>query len=142
MSLSGLGEIFDFGSKLLDKFIPDPVAKMQAQTQLLQMQQTGELAQLSADTDLAKGQMGVNQVEAGSASLFVSGWRPFIGWVCGLACAWNWVFLPLAVALAKIFHNPIELAPADLHEMTPILIGMLGLGGMRMVEKLNGVAAK
>ena len=63
------------GNKLIDRLWPDPAQAAQAKLQLLQMQQSGELAQLAADTDLAKGQMAINQTEAANASVFVAGWR-------------------------------------------------------------------
>ena len=87
-------------------------------------------------------QTDINKVEAGSASLFVSGWRPAIGWVCGAACAWNWIGLPMVKVALGLLAIKLELAPANLTEMLPILMGMLGLGGLRTLEKVNGVAAK
>jgi hypothetical protein len=110
--------------------------------ELLKMQQSGELAQLSADTNLMIEQIKVNQAEATNPSLFVSGWRPGVGWVCVAACGWNWIGLPVAKVIAVILGHPIDLAPADLTEMLPILMGMLGLGGLRTIEKLQGRAAK
>ena len=100
------------------------------------------MAQLSADTNLMIEQIKVNAAEAQNPSLFVSGWRPGMGWVCVAACGWNWIGLPVAKVIAVILGHPIDLAPADLTEMLPILMGMLGLGGLRTIEKLNGRAAK
>jgi len=88
------------------------------------------------------GQLEINKAEAASASVFVSGWRPFIGWVCGIACAWNWVGISVAKVIAAFFQYPIVLTPADLSEMLPVLMGMLGLGVLRTAEKIKGVAAK
>ena len=73
--------------------------------------------------------------------MFVSGWRPFIGWVCGMACAWNWIGLKVALFIAAYFGKNLNITPADITEMMPVLLGMLGLGGMRTVEKIQGVAA-
>jgi hypothetical protein len=72
----------------------------------------------------------------------VSGWRPFIGWVCGSACAWNWIGLPIAKMALVLWGHPLDLAAANLTEMMPVLLGMLGLGSLRTLEKINGVAAK
>lgn len=101
-----------------------------------------EKAQLAAAVALVQGQMQINQTEAANPSIFVSGWRPFIGWVCGTGCAWNWIGLPVVKAFAVYFGHPMAISPADLTEMMPLLIGMLGLGGLRTVEKVNKVAAK
>jgi hypothetical protein len=134
--------VLDIGGKLIDRLWPDPTQAAQAKLELLKMQQTGELARLTAETDIAKAQIGVNQDEAKSPSLFVSGWRPFVGWVCGLACAWNWLGLPLAAFACNLLGTRLAIAPADIGEMMPLLMGMLGLGGLRTVEKINGVDRK
>jgi len=68
--------------KIIDKIFPDPAQKTQAQLALLQAQQAGEFKELDAQLQLAKGQTDTNQIEAANPKLFVSGWRPFIGWVC------------------------------------------------------------
>ena len=94
-----------------------------------------EKQQLAAAVQLVQGQLEINKVEAASPSVFVSGWRPFIGWVCGAACAWNWVGLPLLRMYVP------DLTPANLTEMMPVLMGLLGLGALRTVEKINGVAS-
>jgi hypothetical protein len=125
---------------LLDKFFPNPAEAADAKLKLMQMAQTGELAQLDADLKLATGQMEVNKVEAASASLFVSGWRPAIGWICGAAFAFKFVVGPSAVVLMAIAGHPITLPVFDFTEMSTILLGMLGLGGLRTVEKVKGVA--
>ena len=125
----------DIGGKLIDRLWPDPAQRDAAKLELLRLQQSGELAIITAQTD-------INKVEAGNASVFVSGWRPAIGWVCGGACAWNWIILPAAKAGLMVAGVTLQLAPADLTEMLPILMGMLGLGGLRTVEKLNGVDRK
>lgn len=142
LDITGIGSAFDFGSKIIDKIWPDKTQADQAKLAMFQAQQAGAFKEMDADLELAKAQIAANAVEAASPSVFVSGWRPAVGWVCVSACAWNWIGLPIAVAAAAFFKYQVQLAPADLSQMTPILIGMLGLGGMRMVEKLNGVASK
>lgn len=99
-----------------------------------------EQAQLAAAVGLVQGQLEINKVEAASPRLLTSGWRPFIGWVCGAACAWNWLGLPIALFACGLFGRTVALAPADLSQMWPLLMGMLGLGGLRTFEKLKGVA--
>jgi hypothetical protein len=118
---------------LLDKIIPDPQAAAAAKMEMFRLQQTGELAQIT-------GQLEINKSEAQSSSVFVSGWRPFIGWVCGAAFAWNWIGLPMAKVALGLAGYVMELAPADLSEMMPVLLGMLGLSVMRTVEKIKDVA--
>ena len=142
MAIDPISILLGIGSKVIDKIWPDPAQRDAAKLELLKMQQSGDLAQLTADTSLMIEQIKVNQAEATNPSLFVSGWRPGVGWVCVAACGWNWIGLPVAKVIAVILGHPIDLAPADLTEMLPILMGMLGLGGLRTIEKLQGRAAK
>jgi hypothetical protein len=134
--------LMGLGSKVIDRLWPDPAERDAAKLELLKMQQSGDLAQLTADTSLMIEQIKVNAAEAQHPSLLVSGWRPGLGWVCVAACGWNWIGLPIAKVIAVILGHPINLSPADLTEMLPILMGMLGLGGLRTIEKLQGRAAK
>ena len=101
-----------------------------------------EKAELAAAVSIVQGQIDINKAEASNPSVFVSGWRPFIGWVCGAGAAWNWIGLPIVKAGMVAFGHPLDVSPADLSEMMPLLLGMLGLGGLRTVEKINKVAAK
>jgi len=128
LDLTGLGAVSDLINTAIDKIWPDKSEQ--------------EKQQLAAAVLIVQGQLDINKAEASNPSVFVSGWRPFIGWICGAACAWNWIGLPIAVMGLKLGGVQIELAPASLTEMMPILLGMLGLGGLRTVEKMNGVAAK
>lgn len=128
MSLDPLTAAIDAGKVIIDKIWPDKTEE--------------EKQRLAGIIALVQGQMAVNQVEAANPSVFVSGWRPFIGWVCGLACAWNWIGLPLAKIAATYVGHPIAMSPADLYEMMPVLMGMLGLGALRSFEKVKGVAAQ
>ena len=135
MALDPITAILDIGSKVIDRVWPDPSQAAAAKLELYKLQQTGELQQIM-------GQLEINKAEAASASVFVSGWRPFIGWTCGAACAWNWVGISVAKVVAAFFQYSIVLTPADLSEMLPVLMGMLGLGVLRTAEKMKGVAAK
>lgn len=128
-------------SSVIDKIWPDPAKQAEAQLKLAMMVQTGELANLAAQTDLAKAQIAVNNTEAAASSLFVAGWRPFIGWICGSAMAYKFVCAPILTALLAFYGHPIPLPVLDFSEMLTVLLGMLGLGGMRTFEKLKGVAS-
>ena len=128
IDITGIGSVADLANTVIGKIWPDKSEQ--------------EKQQLAAAVMVIQGQLEINKVEAGNTSVFVSGWRPAIGWVCGAACAWNWVGLPLAKFVLLAIGRPITMSPADLGEMLPILIGMLGLGGLRTAEKINGVAAK
>ena len=131
----GIGAIADFASNLVNRFFPDKTEAEKGQLSLILTTMQNQMA-------MNQGQMDTDKVEAANTSLFVSGWRPFVGWVCGGACAWNWVGLPVVNAVATMAKHPLALAPADLTQMLPLLMGMLGMGALRTYEKLNGVAAK
>ncbi len=124
---------------MFDRIFPDPKAAAEAKVQIMEMAQRGELAQLDADLKMATGQMEVNKVEAGHQSLFVAGWRPAIGWVCGAAFAFKFVVGPSVAVLMAALGHPIVLPEFDFSEMSTILLGMLGLGTLRTVEKVKGV---
>lgn len=134
--ISGL---FSAAQSLLDRFFPDPAQKAAAQLELLKMQQSGELAQLAATTDLAKAQIAVNQQEAASGSLFIAGWRPFVGWICGSALAYVAILEPLARFVAQVVYQYSGAFPViDTTLTLQILGGLLGLGGLRTMEKIKG----
>jgi hypothetical protein len=88
---------------------------------------------------IALAQLDVNKEEA-KAGTYRGGWRPFIGWVCGTAFAYNFVLLPLLSWVALIASIPVPPAAFDLTVMLPVLLGMLGLGGMRSFEKSKGMS--
>jgi hypothetical protein len=133
--LSGL---FDLGKGLIDRLFPDPAAKAAAQLELLRMEQTGALAQLAAETDLAKLQIQTNIEEAKSTNWWVAGWRPAIGWVCGAGLAYAALIEPFARFAAKVWFGYAGDFPVIDTDLTmQILMGMLGLGAMRSVEKVK-----
>ena len=137
MDITGIGTAVTGVKDILGMFFPDKTEEEKAK-----MAQAFQMVQLQFDAD--KAQVATNTVEAGSTSLFVSGWRPFIGWVCGSACAWNWIGISLVKSICAVlaYKLLIPLEPASLTEMMPVLLGLLGLGTLRTVEKINGVAAK
>ena len=135
MALDPVTALFEVGSKVLDRVLPDPAQQAAAKLELLKLQQNGELAQIT-------GQMDINKIEAASSSVFVSGWRPSIGWVCGAGFAVQFVVGPLAEWGAALAGHPVKFPQMDTGTMMPLLLGMLGLGGLRTAEKLADKAAK
>ena len=87
--------------------------------------------------EINKAQIEVNKVEAGSTNLFVSGWRPFVGWTCGVALCYHFVLQPFLLFLLHSFGYQVDLPVFDMPTLTTILLGMLGLGGMRSLEKVK-----
>ena len=97
-----------------------------------------ELASHLAKVDLA--QMAINREEAKSRNIFIAGWRPFIGWTCGIALAWTYVGTPILQFILAQTGHLIDLPSLDMSQMMPVLLGMLGLGGLRTFEKFKGVS--
>lgn len=126
MDITGIGSVADLANTVINKIWPDKSEQ--------------EKQQLAAAVMVIQGQLDINKAEASSPSVFVAGWRPFIGWVCGSACAWNWIGLPIAKAGLLLGGVTLSISPADLTEMLPVLMGMLGLGGLRTIEKIKGAA--
>ena len=88
-------------------------------------------------TEINKAQLEVNKVEAGHTSKFVSGWRPFTGWICATALGYHFILQPLLTFVLYTFGNEIVLPTFDMTTLTTVLLGMLGLGGMRSFEKVK-----
>ncbi len=99
-----------------------------------------EKTQMLAALSLVQGQMEINKAEAASSNPFTSGWRPFIGWICGAAFGIQFVFGPLAVWGSRLYGHPVDFPTMDMGSMMPVLLGMLGLGGLRTFEKVKGAA--
>jgi len=140
MALDPVTAMLDIGGKVIDRLFPDPGQAATAKLELIRLQQSGELAMLAADVEIAKGQMATNQTEAATGSLFIGGWRPAIGWTCAGAFAYKFVLAPAGAFAMAASGHPIDLPVLDFTEMSTILLGMLGLGGMRTIEKVKGVA--
>ena len=118
---------------LLDKFIAD------ADTKAKLAHEVATMAQNHAQ-ELAKGQMAINAVEAANSNVFVSGWRPFIGWTCGLGMFGNFITIPFSNFVLALLELNIVIPLVPLETMMPVLMGMLGLGAMRTYEKKSGVS--
>lgn len=135
MALDPISAALDLGNTLITRIFPDPVQAANAKMELVKLQQSGELASMTAQTD-------INKEEAKSSSIFVSGWRPFVGWVSGSAFALHFLLLPIAnFVLVVTGHKEVVLA-FDMSTLITVLMGLLGLGGMRTYEKIQGVASK
>ena len=131
--MSLLGSLVEPVTGLLDKFIEDKDQKARLAHEVATM------AQKHAQ-ELAKGQLEINKAEAQSRSIFVAGWRPFIGWTCGIAMFWHFVGVPITMFFVSWFSMEIaELPQFDMNSLMTVLLGMLGLGGLRTFEKTKGI---
>tara|TARA_S200002703_G_scaffold158166_1_gene167821 strand:- start:1402 stop:1797 length:396 start_codon:yes stop_codon:yes gene_type:complete len=118
---------------LLDKFIEDKDQKAKLAHDIATMSE--KHAQ-----ELAKGQLEINKAEAQSRHWFVASWRPFIGWTCGIALMWHFVLSQFILFFASMFGYSLPALPEfDMGSLMTVLMGMLGLGGLRTFEKYKGM---
>jgi hypothetical protein len=117
---------------LLDKFIEDKDQKARLAHDLATM--ADQHAQ-----ELAKGQLAINLSESKHQSLFISGWRPALGWVAVMGMAGNYITIPFTNFVLALLKIDITIPLISLETMMPIVMGMLGLGGLRTFEKHKGV---
>jgi len=128
-----LGKLVDPVSNILDKVVEDKDQRARLAHEIATM------AERHAQ-ELAKGQIDINKEEAKSRNIFIAGWRPFVGWTCGLALFWHFLGLPVTLFITGWFnlqHPPLP--EFDMQSLMTVLLGMLGLGGMRTFEKFKGV---
>jgi hypothetical protein len=135
---SVVGSVVGIAGKVLDKIFPDPIAQANARLELLKLQQSGELEAMANDVKLAQMQSDVNVQEAKSGNIFIAGWRPFVGWVCGVGFGIQ-VLGPLLQWTAALFGKSVIFPELDFSIMAPTLAAMLGIGGMRTFEKFKNV---
>ena len=128
-----LGSLVQSVTGLLDKFIEDKDTKNKLAHEI------NTMAERHAQ-ELAKGQLEINKAEAQSRNVFIAGWRPFLGWTMGFAMAYNYVIQPIAIFVLAQLDYLVALPALDMTEMMPVLLGMLGLGGLRTYEKKKGIS--
>ena len=120
--------ITSVAGKVLDKFVQDKDLKAKLDQEMKMAFHEANLAQIE-----------LNKEEAKSSSLFVSGWRPFVGWTCGVALAYHFILEPFIKFIVVINGVDVELPTFDFSQLSSILMGMLGLGGLRTYEKMKKV---
>lgn len=133
-----IGGIIEAGLKVIERVIPDPKAKADAQLELLKLQQSGEFRQIEADLQVMLAQTEVNKVEAGQDA-FRGGWRPAVGWVCVSGMAYTYLGQPL-LAWASATNGWTIPPTIETFDLLIMLGGMLGFGGMRSFERIKGRA--
>jgi len=115
-------------SQILDKFIADKDLKLKLQHELNQELHKANMAQIE-----------VNKVEAQHRTIFVAGWRPFTGWICASALAYHFIIEPILIFALATQNIQLTLPTFDMGSLLTVLMGMLGLGGLRTYEKTKGI---
>ena len=143
MAFDPFTAVFDIANTVIKRVWPNPEDQAKAQMELAKLQQEGDFKELDAQIQVLMGQIETNKIEAEHGGLFKGGWRPAVGWVCAAAMAYTFILNPLIVSAVQITAHftgaklfPLEFLP-DLgwQDLSPVLIGMLGLGGLRTFEK-------
>jgi hypothetical protein len=133
--LSLIGSLIGPVSALLDKAIPDKDLKEKLAHEIATM------AERQAH-ETVQAQLEINKTEAEHPSLFVSGWRPAVGWICALGMAFNFIIIPFSNMALELAGSSVAIPMIDMETLLPVLLGMLGLGAMRTVEKVKNVERK
>lgn len=134
-----LGALIAKGLDIIGKFIPDPEEKAKAQFELMQLQQMSEFKEIDARLQEQQMQANINQQEAAHANLWVAGWRPFIGWVCGAGLALQFIIFPMVFWLGQMVGTVFAMPQLPIEMIMTMLGGMLGIGSMHTYEKIKGV---
>lgn len=136
--LTGLGSVFEFGKSVIERIWPDANKRSEEMRKLEELRQSGDLERMKMHVQLLLAQIDVNKYEAQHPSIFVAGWRPFIGWAGGFSFVWAGVIHPLLTwvwAFAGIDGTPPPLIETG--SLGAIVTGMLGVGGMRSYDKMK-----
>jgi len=134
-----ISAIFGIGGKIIDKLFPDPEQRAKAQLELLNMQQAGEFKMFEVLGQSDTNQTSINIEEAKSDSLFKSGWRPYIGWVCGGGFSYQLLFRPIFSWLAENLWGWAPMPGLEMETLMTLTFGVLGLGAYRTYEKTRGI---
>jgi hypothetical protein len=129
-----LSPLLELGSNIINRLIPDPEKKAAAELELLKMTQDGDLKKIL-------GQLAINAKEAESSSWWVAGWRPYVGWICGTGLLYATIIHNLLEWLSRIQGWPAPPA-VDTEVLFYVLGALLGVGTLRTVDKIKGVATK
>lgn len=124
----GIDDALAAGLKVLDKFVPDPAAKAEAEKELR--------------TDLLawdKGQVEINKIEAQSTNIWASGWRPAIGWSCAYSFVFTYTVAPTVGWIASMYGATVPMPAFNQAVLDTLLYALLGLGGLRTFEKFKGI---
>ena len=140
MAFDPISTIGTLVNTVVDKIFPDANKKLDAQEAKVAVTAALEQMRLKGELDLVLGQLAVNTEEAKSTSVFVAGWRPFVGWVCGVALGYYYVAQPFLIWGFSVFNINTTMPTLETGELMTLLLGMLGLAGMRSFDKTQETA--
>lgn len=124
---------------IINKLIPDKEKQLELQLEMLKLQQSSDFKAIDAALQESQMQADINKQEAAHASIWVAGWRPFIGWVCGSGLALQFIIFPLVFWIGQLVGVSILMPTLPFEMIMTMLGGMLGIGTMHTFEKVKGV---
>lgn len=142
MSALVVGSLLEIGKNLISRVWPDPAKQAEELLKLKELEQKGDLAELDAYVKSLTGQLKINEKEAQHPSKFIAGWRPWVGWVGGFSLAYAGIVEPIMRFIATMNGYEGPFPELDTAMTIQILMGMLGVAGMRTYEKLKGSDTK
>ena len=123
-----IGQVIEVADRVLGKFIPDKNLKMKLQKEMTMAFHDANLAQIE-----------LNKQEAAHKNIFVAGWRPFVGWICGIALAYHFILSPIIETILIASGITMDLPSFEFSQLSSILMGMLVLAGLITYEKMKGL---
>jgi hypothetical protein len=141
VDIIGLGSVADLVKSTIDKIWPDKTEAEKIKLQILQLEQAGQFKEMDIEFNLLLEQIKTNAVEAASTSLFVSGWRPAVGWVCVCGFLYTFAIQPLCSWVALIWKFAVP-PVIDTSLLAQLLVGMLGMAGIRSWDKFKNINSK
>lgn len=130
-------DVLTLGGKILDRVVPDKAANEAAKLEMFKAIQAGEFHQAELDAASARDQVELDKIDAASGDKFQRRWRPFVGWVCGAGLAYDVIAHPLIAWICAVWAPRVTPPPINVEILVTMLFAMLGLGGMRTMEKLK-----
>ena len=140
---TGLGEVADLAKSALERVFPDPAQRASAELAVMQVKDAADARILAGELQMAQMQADINKTEATSSSVFVAGWRPFAGWVCGVGLGYVTLIDPMGRFIAQVMFGYTGAFPViDTTITMQALFGMLGLAAARSYDKKQGTETK
>lgn len=139
--ITGAGKIADLLKFVIGRVWKDPADQAKLALEIETLHQSGELARLTAETGLLQGQLEINKIEAQSDDKFNSRWRPAVGWMCVFAMFWNYFGFPMFGYIAALVGSTVPPPDLDIGGLVNLLLALLGMAGLRSLDKKNGVAS-
>lgn len=137
MSIDPITAVLDLGGTLIKRLFPDPNEQAKQTLKLQELASEGRLAELQKVVTLMQGQLTVNLEEAKHPSIFIAGWRPFVGWVCGFSVLYVGIFEPFIRMIALFFGYTGDFPVIDTDITLQILGAILGIGALRTADKIK-----